>query len=238
MGYDDISMLQLYDLAGANVDLRFSPHCWKTRMALAHKGLDTVYVPWRFRQKDSIAFSGQGLVPVLVHDKHVVSDSWNIAIHLERSFPERPLFDSRSAQASAHFINSWADTVLIPLFASINMLDVMKILHEDDRAYFRETREKRFGVTLEAFTADRAGNLKRLRQALLPLQRTLRQQPFLSGEKPAYADYCVFGIFMWARCCSDAVLLEKDDVVYTWRECLLDAFNGFARKAPCIQESA
>ena len=39
--------LTLYDLAGADPTLRFSPHCWKTHMALAHKGLaaNTVRVP-------------------------------------------------------------------------------------------------------------------------------------------------------------------------------------------------
>ena len=30
----------LYDLAGAEADRRFSPFCWRTKMALAHKGLD------------------------------------------------------------------------------------------------------------------------------------------------------------------------------------------------------
>jgi glutathione S-transferase len=234
VGYDDKNMLQLYDLAGANVDLRFSPHCWKARMALAHKGLEAVFVPWRFRQKDSIAFSGQGLVPVLVHDKEVVSDSWQIALHLERAFPDRPLFDSPAALASAHFINNWVDTVLIPLVAGVTVLDIWNILHLDDKAYFRETREKRFGTTLEHFTADRTGNIQRLRQALIPMQRTLRQHPFLSGQQPGYADYCVFGVFMWARCSSDAVLLEKDDAVYAWRERLLDAFNGYARRAPSV----
>ena len=31
--------ITLYDLAGAETDRRFSPFCWRTRMALAHKGL-------------------------------------------------------------------------------------------------------------------------------------------------------------------------------------------------------
>jgi hypothetical protein len=30
--------IKLYDLAGAELDQRFSPYCWRTRMALAHKG--------------------------------------------------------------------------------------------------------------------------------------------------------------------------------------------------------
>jgi hypothetical protein len=31
--------IKLYDLAGAETDRRFSPYCWRARMALVHKGL-------------------------------------------------------------------------------------------------------------------------------------------------------------------------------------------------------
>ena len=30
----------MHDLAGADPAVRFSPYCWRVRMALAHKGLD------------------------------------------------------------------------------------------------------------------------------------------------------------------------------------------------------
>ena len=56
--------LRLYDLAGADPDRCFSPYCWRTKLALAHKGLVAETVPWRFTDKDVIAFSGQGRVPV------------------------------------------------------------------------------------------------------------------------------------------------------------------------------
>ena len=74
--------LTLFELAGANSELRFSPHCWKTRMALAHKGLEADRVPWRFIDKAKIAFSGQSLMPVLVHGDESISDSWRIALYL------------------------------------------------------------------------------------------------------------------------------------------------------------
>jgi Glutathione S-transferase, N-terminal domain len=31
--------LRLYDLAGAQPERRFSPYCWRIRLALAHKSL-------------------------------------------------------------------------------------------------------------------------------------------------------------------------------------------------------
>lgn len=66
--------LVLYDLAGAEADRQFSPYCWRTRLALAHKNLPAEIVPWRFTEKDVIARSGQPRVPVLVDDDRWVAD--------------------------------------------------------------------------------------------------------------------------------------------------------------------
>ena len=82
--------LQLYDLAGAEPERRFSPYCWRTKLALMHKGLPFDTIPWRFTDKDVIAFSGQGRVPVLVDGDRVVFDSWTIANYLEDAYPDRP----------------------------------------------------------------------------------------------------------------------------------------------------
>ena len=68
------SRLQLYDLAGAEPERRFSPYCWRAKLALAHKGLPFDTTSWRFTDKDVIAFSGQGQVPVLVDGDRVVFD--------------------------------------------------------------------------------------------------------------------------------------------------------------------
>jgi glutathione S-transferase len=70
--------LQLYDLAGAEPERRFSPYCWRTKMALAHKGLPFDTIPWRFADKDVIAFSGQGRVPVLVDGRFRLLDHCDV----------------------------------------------------------------------------------------------------------------------------------------------------------------
>lgn len=224
--------LTLYDLAGADASLRFSPHCWKTHMALAHKGLTATTVPWRFTEKEAIDFSGQKLVPVLVHGTHVVSDSWQIACYLEDHFPERPsLFGGGTGRALSLFANSWADTTLVPTLARLLLPSIHGLIHEKDRDYFRATREKRFGK-LEDLPAGYDEQVAALRAALLPLRQMLGKQPYLAGEQPAYADYAVFGMFMWARCTSTLELLAEDDPVHAWRERLLDAHDGMARSAP------
>ena len=224
--------LKLYELAGADPEVRFSPHCWKTRMALAHKGLDPAAVPWRFTEKEAIAFSGQGLVPVLVDGDQTVADSWRIAEYLEARYPERPsLFDGAAGHSLCRFVNSFADS-LSPLLARILVLDIHARLHPDDLDYFRSSREKRFGMPLEQVAADPDAARTALRAALAPLRVTLQAQPFLAGDAPAYADYAAFGLFMWARIVSPVDLLAPDDSLQDWRERLLDLFDGLARRAP------
>ena len=68
--------LRLYDLAGAQPERRFSPYCWRVRLALAHKNLPVETIPWRFTEKAEIAASGQTLVPVLVDGDRWIADSW------------------------------------------------------------------------------------------------------------------------------------------------------------------
>ena len=202
-------------------------------MALKHKSLEAEGIPWRFTEKPTIAFSGQGTVPVLIDGEQVVGDSWRIALYLEDRYPDTPsLFDNKDVQLT-RFINCWADTTLLPAIARIIVVDIYRCVDPIDKDYFRTSREKAFGDSLEAVASDRASHLATLKRALNPLRQILREQEFISGVGPTYADYVVFGMFMWARCCSPVSLLAEGDPIYRWRERMLDLFNGYARSAPC-----
>ncbi len=221
--------LRLYDLAGADPDRRFSPFCWRIRMALAHKGLAVETLPWRFGEKARLAASGQGLVPVLEDGATVVSDSWAIACHLEDQYPDRPsLFGGPGGRAMARFIAAWTDSVVHLGVARCVVKDIWDVIAPADQPYFRDSREKRFGMTLEQFVANRDATVLEFRASLGPLRFTLGKQPFLGGDSPNYADYTVFGAFMWARNVSAFRLLEAEDPVHAWRARLLAAFDGLA----------
>lgn len=223
----------LYDLAGEDPACRFSPFCWRSRMALAHKGLDVEAVPWRFTEAGRLGFSGQGKVPVLVDGERVVADSWAIACWLEDRYPGRPsLFEGEGGRAVSRFVNAWADGVLHPHVARMVVADIPSLLAPADRAYFRESREERFGMPLERVSADRDDRVAAFRRELHPLRATLAAQPWLGGDAPAYADYIVFGAFQWARVASAFELLEGDDPVADWRERMLDLHDGLARATP------
>ena len=224
--------IKLYDLAGAEDERRFSPPCWQVKMALKHKGLDAEEIPWRFTEKEAIAFSGQKKVPVLVDGDKTVTDSWDIVHYLESTYGDRPsLFGGKMGESGALFIKFWClQTISPPLFRII-LPDLFKHLHEKDKAYFRESREKMIGMTLEAAAAPNDTTITALRTALSPLREVLEQQPYLSGNQPDFADYVVFAQFQWARAVCPIQLLAEDDPVYQWRDRLLNAFDGYGRKA-------
>jgi glutathione S-transferase len=225
--------ITLYELAGAEADRRFSPFCWRIRLALAHKGLPSEGVPWRFSEKEKLAPTGQGRVPVIVDNGRWVNDSWAIANYLEETYSDRPsLFGGSAGRAVTRFVQGWTDTVLHPgLFHSV-VLAIWRHLPEADKSYFRKSREERFGgTTLEALQAGREERLPAFQQSLLPIRNLLEAQPFIGGDKPVYADYIVFGGFQWARCISPFKVIERDDPVYAWRERMLDLYGGMARES-------
>lgn len=225
--------ITLYDLAGAEADRRFSPFCWRTKMALAQKGLEFGTVPWRFTEKDKLPQPNAGRVPVIVDGSHVVHDSWSIAEYLESQYSDRPsLFGGEVGRALSRFVQNWTETVIHSAILRFVLLDIHRHIGPVDQAYFRQSREERFGMKIEEFVKDRDQRLPAFRDNLAPLRRTLEHQKFLGGDTSAYADYIVFGAFQWARAISDYELLAADDPIAAWRGRVSDLFGGLACKSP------
>ena len=229
--------ITMYDLAGAEAERRFSPFCWRARMALAHKGLEVETVPWRFTEKDKLPQPNAGRVPVIVDGDRVVHDSTAIADYLEERYPERPsLYGGAVGRGLARFVQNWTETVVQTGLVRLVVLDIWRHVAPQDRDYFRSSREERMRTTFENFVNDREARLPAFRAALDPLRRTVERQAFVSGEAPAYADYVVFGAFQWARAISDFEVLAPDDPVRAWRGRMLDLHGGLARNAPAYGE--
>ena len=221
--------ITLYDLVDKD-GKRYSPYGWRTRMALAHKGLHTATeLCWHSDRK--LSFSGQSLVPVLVDGTRVVNDSWNIACYLDEAYPDRPiLMEGPQGRSFARFLNVWIDTIIgRPLVRSL-YLDIWKSLHpEADRDEFRKRREERNRGTLEALFAGRAKDFEELNRAIAPLNDLLRSQPFVAGAAPAYVDYIVFGTLQMPRRLNDFdPLSAQQDAILRWRDAMRGLFNGLA----------
>ncbi len=225
--------LKLFELVGTDAGRPFSPFCWRSRLALAHKGLSVESIPWRFTEKSALAPYGSEKVPVMLDRDRAVADSWIIATYLEDTYPDRPsLFGGAGGRAMARFLNAWGDIAIVGGIFPLIIADIPNNLAAVDAAYFRQSREARFGKRLEEIMVPRDQAVVGFRKSLEPLRQTLKTQPFLGGDAPNYADYIVFGGFQWARVVSPFRLLEETDSVYAWRERLLDAFDGLARNSP------
>jgi glutathione S-transferase len=220
----------LYDLVGRE-DRRFSPHCWRTRMALAHKGLECEARPTRFTDIGRIGDGQVKTVPAIEDGGRLIGDSWAIARYLEATYPERPsLFGGAGGEAVTRFVQNWCVAVLHAGLIGMVVSDIHEHLVPEDQAYFRTSREQRFGRTLEEVQAGREARVEGFRKSLQPVRMTLKDAPFLGGAQPLYADYLVFGAFQWARVISPFRVLEPDDPVSAWFERCLDLHGGLGRE--------
>lgn len=225
--------MRLFELCGKDQSIRFSPFVWRVKMALAHKGLAYDTETITFTNKDAIAESGSKTVPVLHENGQWISDSWEIAVYLENTYADQPtIFGGDIGLTSARLFGQFVDsTIIAPMFLSI-VADIPAHLVEEDKEYFVKSRERRIGMTLAESIECRPNNLEALSKALMPVRRHLKDNEFIAGESPLYHDYLLFGLFQWARIASPVQLIEDDDIIFDWRERMLDLFDGFARQAP------
>ena len=219
--------IRLYDLVGQDEQRPFSPHCWKVRMALAHKGLDFTSVPTTFTQVQAVEGGVSKTVPVIRDGDNVVADSFAIALYLDQAYPDRPtLFGGPGGEAMARFVERWSQLTIHPYMTMAALSDIHGRLGPLDKVYFRESREKRLGRTLEELKAGRDAGLAGFRASLEPLRSMLTYQPFIGGQSPLFSDYIVFGPFQWVRIMSDVVPLADDDPIKAWFGRCLDLHGG------------
>src|SRR6187549_3958189 len=126
----------LYDLVGADAGRPLSPHCWKAKMALAHKGLQFDCVPTPFTSVPEVEGGASKTVPVIRDGDKVVADSFAIALYLEDAYPDRPtLFGGEGGKAMARFIERWSQLTLHAYKGEAALLEIHDRLGPADREY-------------------------------------------------------------------------------------------------------
>jgi glutathione S-transferase len=202
-------------------------------MALAHMGLAYETVPTPYSGISGIGDGATRTVPVIEDSGRRVQDSFEIALYLESAYPGRPaLFGSEGMVAAARFMEGWTFLALHPLVLRMILKDIHDALGESDKSYFRQSREARFGRSLEEIHAGVPANTAAFQRALDPVRRTLTMHEWLGGPSPRFSDYIVFGSLMWLRTIHGALPLVAEDGVHAWFERCLDLHGGLARNAP------
>ena len=219
----------LYDLALADEDVRPSTYCWIVKFALLHKGLqfETRTVP--FADKSKYPDPEYGLVPVLADNGELVRDSTVITEWLDRKFPQNPLVASKAERAAVNFYSAWTAAYVNPALRPYLTLRIHAAAAEADRAFFRSTREARFGMSLEELAS--RFSPEKIEAAFNVLAAPLANHRYLGGAAPNLADYIVMGPIMWQRAVTTSDFYKTPAPVAQWRERMLDLFDGYARNA-------
>mgnify|MGYP005989031139 FL=1 len=223
--------ITLFELAGADRSLRFAPHCWKSKLALVHKQLSYKTEAVWFTEKEKFAFAEQPLLPVITDGEEVISDSWKIAEYLEANYS---LFANTEAKVKAEEFHQWLSSVLSKHIPGILILDLYNVIAEQDKEYFRTSREERIGTTLEEFAATPEKHIKGLQAELSPVRESLADQDYLGGDTPDYRDICLLGTFLWIATSGTPEFLEKDDIIYAWYQRVLKVYNDVIPKAVLV----
>ncbi|MEO1029652.1 MAG: glutathione S-transferase C-terminal domain-containing protein, partial [Pseudomonadota bacterium] len=139
----------------------------------------------------------QSKVPVLVDGDKEIDDSGKIAAYLEETYPDAPSLelDADVVEEADKIIGGIAFGAFFPFYA----VDVHAVAKDEDKDYFRTSREGFLGAPLEQIADGRDEKLIESRKAIQPLRDLLGDKQWLHGDHPGYADYIVLAFFAWIR---------------------------------------
>lgn len=219
-------MIRLYELCAGERDLVFSPYCWRVRLALVHKQLPFESEAITFMEKEKIAFSGAKLVPVLTDGDTVVTESLEILEYLDRAYPQAPLgLDSDTGRARVRLITELILRHITPAIFKPSLLAIFEAQPDNAKTYFRESREQRFGMTLEQ--VQESAKAQDAQKSLAALEAHLKTMPYLDGQQPGAADFVVAGhlIFSWIY---GFQYWTDESAVGRWFTLVVDAYTRVA----------
>ncbi|KAL1931537.1 hypothetical protein VTP01DRAFT_9680 [Rhizomucor pusillus] len=188
-----------YDLKLEGLGDRYwSPNPNKTRFALNIKGLpyETVYLDF-FAVHSEIPkitkSDRKPTVPVIVDPNTgaVVQDSWEIALYLDKQYPDAPrsLFHGESNIGVHQLVY---ESMQMPIISGVFrkcVLDIMRNLSGDLAKWFRQSRENMLGCSLEEFASDADVQLEKSACATLQsVHKVLERNAYVTGSQVGYAD--------------------------------------------------
>ncbi len=222
--------IRLFDLV-LESGCTISPFVWRTKYALKHKSFDIELVPNGFTGIKELTGGRSERLPVIVDDGEWVIDSWKIAEYLDARYPDRPmLFEGDSMKVLTKFIDQWLWRTAIRPWFGCYILDYHDLSMPRDHAYVRESRQKLLGGRrLEEVQAGREERLPLVPPTLEPLRMLLRETPWLGGDHPNYADYCILAVFLWTASVAKIPPLHDDEPLKEYIDRGFDLYGGLGR---------
>lgn len=199
-------MLELYQF-------ELSQYSEKVRLVLDFKGLDyrTVEVVPGVGQLELLRLAGQTKVPVLKDGDTVIADSTEIALYLDRKYPENPLLPHDPVQRGLCLLmEEWADESIglkgrVAMVGALNQNPGLRasILPKQIPGIFKNLVSA-VPPNLLDFLGSGVGfggeavkeAMRGLHQDLEALTLILQHQPYLIADKPTLADLTVAALSM------------------------------------------
>jgi glutathione S-transferase len=166
--------------------------------------------------------------PIIDFGDQQMSESIAIADRLDAAYPDLPaIFSCPAERAMIAFFEQWlVQEIIVKELLPIYTLDACEQAMEQDRDYYRRSREAHFGRTLEEMVAQREERLPGVRRSLEPVRRTLGNQAFLGGTEPNFADMCLLGVFIFVGTIGTLPLLAGDDPLVAYADRGLACFGS------------
>ncbi|MEM7663670.1 MAG: glutathione S-transferase N-terminal domain-containing protein [Pseudomonadota bacterium] len=213
----------LYELAHVE-----SPFVWRAKYALAHKGLPYETERVAFTDIPKVLEGRSKTVPVLSDENgNEISDSWAIAEYLDQTYSHLPPLLGTAANRAKE-IDGIMSSNAFPGFFPLYVRDIWASLPEDQAVYFKESREARFGATLEDIGANRDERLPAAQSGVEPLRDALGEAPWLHGDMPGYGDHIALAFFVWIKSVATTPPLAFGDPLLDWINRGFAHYDGIA----------
>ncbi|MCB1148812.1 MAG: glutathione S-transferase N-terminal domain-containing protein [Chlamydiia bacterium] len=209
------------------------PFCSKVDAILAYKGVPYDAVEVHPLNKKEIAFSKEyRKVPIYIDSRgNQVNDSTPIMRHIDREYPEKPVFESSPvAQAEEQKWVDWGSEVLVralpPLiYNSIpNSLRAFSYITKLGKFSFVQRHFVKYSGAFAMYMVAKKSAKKQniqdpvahFKKALLTWSEALGSRKFLGGEKPNGADLANFGILRSIATLPAFRYVEETPRVHDW----------------------
>jgi glutathione S-transferase len=178
--------------------LRYSPYARKVQMLLdlLRRPYELVEVRYGERRELAEVTGGYVYVPVLVDDAgKVIVESRRIAEHLLEDGDAATRMTPKPLAGPIWAYADYCDGPLEDILFRISSPYVKDAWQDPwERALYVLTKERKFGAgCVEEWRRNREQLMGRARSLLAPSIETLREVPFLFGERPTLADCALYG---------------------------------------------
>ncbi|KAI0030126.1 hypothetical protein K488DRAFT_54903 [Vararia minispora EC-137] len=212
-----------YDIPGnASPTKAWSPNCWKARYVLNIKGLPyrTVWLEYPDIETEMKRLSvpptgkrdGKDLytLPAIIDPNTgaAIADSYAIAQYLEKQYPTSgtsPLFAPNTRALQLGFRDAFDQRVRQGSLVPLQLLANTQQMNESSGVFFRRTREKMYGMTLEELAPEgpkRAALIRGVLDGLHVVGTWFDEEssgPFVTGALPCFADLELAANLLWLQ---------------------------------------